>query len=86
MTWLSDLEGAARAALPAPVFEYLAQGARDSVSTLEAPWGWTERRFLPHVLRDVTEVDLSVPLLGTPARVPWGDRADHAAAGGPPRR
>ena len=42
------------------------------MSALEAPWGWTERRFLPHVLRDVTEVDLSVPLLGTTARVPWG--------------
>ncbi len=42
------------------------------MSTVEAPWGWSERRFLPHVLRDVTDVDLSVPLLGTSARVPWG--------------
>ncbi len=72
MTWLSDLESGAREALPAPVFEYLAQGARDSVSTLEAPRAWAECRFLPHVLRDVTEVDLSVPLLTTAARVPWG--------------
>ena len=53
------------------MFEYLAQGSGDSVSALEAPWGWSERRFLPHVLRDVTDVDLSVSLLGTPAAVPW---------------
>lgn len=71
MTWLSGLESRAREALPAPVFEYVAQGARDSVSALEASWGWSERRFLPQVLRDVTDVDLSVPLLGTPVDVPW---------------
>ena len=61
MTWLAGLETRARDTLPAPVFEYLAQGARDSVSALEAPWGWSERRFLPHVLKDVTAVDLTVP-------------------------
>ncbi len=72
MTWLSDLEARAREVLPSPVFEYLAQGARDSVTTLEAPQGWRESRFLPHVLRDVTEVDLTAPLLGAPIRVPWG--------------
>jgi 4-hydroxymandelate oxidase len=71
MTWLSSLEARAREALPAPVFEYLAQGARDSVTAVEAPWGWTERRFLPHVLRDVTDVDVSVTLLGERADVPW---------------
>jgi 4-hydroxymandelate oxidase len=71
VTWLAGLEARARDTLPAPVFEYLAQGARDSVSALEAPWGWSERRFLPHVLKDVTEVDLTVPLLGTRAAVPW---------------
>ena len=72
MTWLSDLEDGAREALPSPVFEYLAQGARDSVSAREGLQGWAECRFRPHVLRDVTDVDLSVPLLTTPARVPWG--------------
>jgi 4-hydroxymandelate oxidase len=72
VTWLAGLEASARETLPAPVFEYLAQGARDSVSALEAPWGWSERRFVPYTLRDVTDLDLSVPLLGTAARVPWG--------------
>jgi 4-hydroxymandelate oxidase len=72
VTWLAGLESGARDALPSPVFEYLAQGARDSVSTLEAQRSWGECRFVPHVLRDVTDVDLSVPLLATRARVPWG--------------
>lgn len=71
MTWLAGLEARAREALPAPVFEYLAQGSRDSVSALEAPWGWSEARFLPRVLRDVTEVDLGVTLLGGPGALPW---------------
>jgi 4-hydroxymandelate oxidase len=72
VTWLADLEVTAREALPGPVFEYLAQGARESVSTLEAPWGWGECRFVPRVLRDVSEIDLSAPFLAARARVPWG--------------
>ena len=43
MTWLSDLESGAREALPAPVFEYLAQGARDSVSALRGAAGLGRR-------------------------------------------
>ena len=72
MTWLAELEGRARAALAAPVFEYISQGARDSTSALEALWSWSEHRFVPHVLRDVTDVNLSAPVLGAPADVPWG--------------
>ena len=86
VTWLAELEERAREALPAPVFEYVAQGARDSVSTAEAHGGWAECRFVPHVLRDVTEVDLSVPLLGHARPGAVGRRADHPAARGPPRR
>ncbi len=84
MTWLDGLEGRARAALDPSVFEYLAQGARDSTTALEAPWVWSERRFVPHVLRDVTDVNLSVPLLDVPTDLPWGvaptslQRAVHA--------
>jgi 4-hydroxymandelate oxidase len=69
-TWLDALEEAARAALPAPVHEYVATGARDGVSAREA--GWSDVRFLPHVLRDVTDVSLSTTVLEQPAAVPWG--------------
>ncbi|WP_435747089.1 alpha-hydroxy acid oxidase [Nocardioides sp. SYSU DS0663] len=71
-TWLHGLEDRARAALPAPVFEYVGQGARESVSTREAPAAWQGLRFAPHVLRDVTDVDPGVDLLGRRSLVPWG--------------
>ena len=38
----------------------------------EAAAAWAEVRFTPHVLRDVTEVDLTSQLLGRPSPVPWG--------------
>lgn len=70
--WLGSLEERARAVLPAPVLEYLVQGARDSVTTGEAVAAWGEVRFRPRVLHDVTHVDLSTTLLGQPTAAPWG--------------
>ncbi|WP_028651583.1 alpha-hydroxy acid oxidase [Nocardioides halotolerans] len=70
MTWLAELEERARASLTAPVLEYVATGAREGVSAREA--GWADVRFLPHVLRDVTDVSLGTTLLGGEAEVPWG--------------
>ncbi|GGO78941.1 alpha-hydroxy acid oxidase [Nocardioides deserti] len=71
-TWLAGLEERARAVLPAPVLEYVAQGARESVSTAEAVASWSAFRFLPHVMRDVTDVDPGVELLGRRTELPWG--------------
>lgn len=71
-TWLAGLEERARASLPAPVHEYVTQGARESVSAAEAVDAWAAVRFRPRVLRDVSSVDTSVDLLGTPSAVPWG--------------
>ena len=71
-TWLAGLEELARTRLPAPVFEYVVQGAGESVSAAEAPAAWSAVRFQPRVLRDVTSVDTSVNLLGEASAVPWG--------------
>lgn len=70
--WLTSLEERARAVLPAPVLEYVLQGARDGVSAAEATAAWSRVRFLPRTLRDVTQVELACDLLGRPASVPWG--------------
>ncbi len=70
--WLDSLEDRAAAVLPAPVLEYVLQGAGGGVTAAEASAAWSRVRFLPHVLRDVTDVDLSCELLGGLADVPWG--------------
>ncbi|WP_372729541.1 alpha-hydroxy acid oxidase [Nocardioides sp.] len=71
-TWLRTLEERARAELPTPVFQHLVHGARESVTAEEANAAWSAVRFHPHVLRDVTEIDLAVTLLGERFEVPWG--------------
>lgn len=70
--WLAGLEERARELLPAPVLEYVLQGARDSVTAAEATAAWGAVRFLPHVLHDVTEPDISVDALDHRLDVPWG--------------
>jgi 4-hydroxymandelate oxidase len=70
--WLAGLEDSARTRLPAEVFEYVVQGARDGLSAAEATDAWRAVRFRPRVLRDVTSLDLMVSLLGFPSAVPWG--------------
>ena len=71
-SWLAGLEENARTQLPPEVFEYVAQGSREGLTTAESTAAWRALRFRPRVLRDVTEVDLSVSLLGQRAAVPWG--------------
>ena len=61
------------------------QGADDWVSAGEAAPAWAAHRFWPHVLRDVTEVDPGVTLLGVRSALPFGVAPDLAAARGPPR-
>ncbi|GEP34298.1 alpha-hydroxy-acid oxidizing enzyme [Nocardioides szechwanensis] len=70
--WLAGLESQARERLPAPVFEYLVQGARDGLTAARAVGSWRSVRFLPRVLRDVTDVRLDVELLGQRLALPWG--------------
>ena len=69
--WVEQLEELARAALPEAVHRYVRQGSRDGVSAGEALAAWDRLRFLPRVLRDVTEVDTATELLGTPVRSPF---------------
>jgi 4-hydroxymandelate oxidase len=65
-----DLEQRARGTLPEPVHRYFRQGARDGVSTAEASAAWDSFRFLPQVLRDVTDIRVGTSLLGTSVRTP----------------
>ncbi|MDO9454867.1 alpha-hydroxy acid oxidase [Nocardioides sp.] len=70
--WLAGLEEQARARLPAPVFEYVVQGARDSTTADAAAASWRRWVLHPRVLRDVTTVDVSTDVLGRRTAVPFG--------------
>ncbi len=69
--WVAGLQEQARGRLPQEVYDYVAQGAREGVTAGEAAWAWRGHRLHPHVLRDVTDVDLSVPVLEGRSGVPW---------------
>jgi 4-hydroxymandelate oxidase len=71
-SWLAGLEHDAELTLPAPVFRYFRQGAREGLTSGEAREAWRHHRFAPHVLRDVTEVDTSTVLLGRRISAPVG--------------
>ena len=60
------------AGLPPEVLEYVVQGAGEGVTAAEAHAAWAAVRFVPRVLQDVTEPDLSVELFGRRLDVPWG--------------
>ncbi len=70
--WLARLPVHARSRLTPELMEYVESGAREGLSAVEAVDSWTDVRFHPRVLRDVTEVSLEVDLLGQAAAVPWG--------------
>lgn len=71
-SWLAGLPARAAGAMSTPLREYVEHGAGAAVTTGEANAAWSELRLRPHVLRDVTDVDPSVELLGRASRVPWG--------------
>jgi len=68
--FVDGLEQRAGEVLPEMVFRYVRQGARDGVSAAEATRAWDRFRFLPQVMRDVTDVQTGTSLLGTPVATP----------------
>jgi 4-hydroxymandelate oxidase len=70
--WLDQVEALAREALPAAVFRYVAEGARDEISLREASSAWDAVRLAPRVLRDVRSVHTGATLLGTDFATPIG--------------
>jgi 4-hydroxymandelate oxidase len=70
MRWIDTLEAAAAEKLPEPVHRYFRQGSAGGVTAGEAVAAWSSYRFRPHVLTDVSTVDLRTTALGTPLDVP----------------
>jgi 4-hydroxymandelate oxidase len=65
---LRDWEEAARAAADPAAWEYLERGSGANVTANANVAAWSRWVLLPHVLRDVSTVDLSTTVLGT--RIP----------------
>lgn len=70
MRYADTLVERARSVLPPEVFRYVAAGAGRGDAAAEAADAWRAVRVVPRVLRDVTQVDLEVDLLGTVVRAP----------------
>jgi 4-hydroxymandelate oxidase len=69
---LDALEDQARALLDAGAFDYIAGGADDEVTLGDNVAAWKRLRLRPKVLRDVSSVDTSSSILGTPVACPIG--------------
>ena len=65
------VERVAQERLAEEVFRYLSQGSGDGISAGEAQQAWDRLRFVPRVLRDVTQVEVSTTLLGTEVSSPF---------------
>ncbi|WP_257461607.1 alpha-hydroxy acid oxidase [Archangium lipolyticum] len=64
------LEALARERLPQAVFDYFAGGSGEESTLAENSAAWARLRLRPRILRDVSSVDTSTELLGTPLRAP----------------
>jgi 4-hydroxymandelate oxidase len=69
---LLDLEAIAEAQLDPAAFAYYAGGAADEVTLRDNPLAWARHRLRPRVLVDVSSVDPSATVLGTPVAMPVG--------------
>ncbi|MGZ3461803.1 MAG: alpha-hydroxy-acid oxidizing protein, partial [Archangium sp.] len=64
------LEAQARERLPQAVFDYFAGGSGEESTLADNTAAWARLRLRPRVLRDVSSVDTSTELLGTPLASP----------------
>jgi 4-hydroxymandelate oxidase len=70
MRWIDTLEAAAAEKLPEAVHRYFRQGSAGGISVGEAVDAWSSYRFRPRVLQNVSSIDLSTTVLGTPVDSP----------------
>src|SRR5262245_59661520 len=70
MRWIDTLESAAADKLPEAVHRYFRQGSASGISVGEAVAAWSSYRFRPRVLQNVSSIDLSTTVLGSPVDAP----------------
>lgn len=62
--WQEEIWTVARERLPDPVWRHYEQGSHAGLSAAEAEEAWSQLRFAPRTLRDVSDVDTATSLLG----------------------
>ncbi len=67
---VDDYRALAKRRLPAGVFDYIDGAAEDESAMARNASRFSDRTLTPRVLRDVSEVDASTSILGTPAPMP----------------
>jgi len=67
---LAEFEPLARTSMAPSAYDYIAGGSWDEITLAENETAWLRRRFRPRVLLDVSQVDPSTTLLGSPAAFP----------------
>ena len=67
---VADLRAIARRRLPGGVFDYIDGGAEDELSLRRNVAAFRRAELVPRVLRDVSGIDLSAPLLGRQLPMP----------------
>ncbi|MBB1628023.1 alpha-hydroxy acid oxidase [Achromobacter sp. UMC71] len=67
---IERLRLAARARLPRPIFDFYDGGAEDEITLRENVGAFQRLRLAPRVLRDVSQVDMTAPLVGATAALP----------------
>jgi L-lactate dehydrogenase (cytochrome) len=68
---VNDLRLIARRRTPRAVFDYTDGAAGDEISLRRSRDAFSRVEFVPHVLRDVSRVDTSTTVLGSPAPLPF---------------
>jgi L-lactate dehydrogenase (cytochrome) len=68
---IADLRELARRRLPAPMFHYIDGGADDERSLARNTGAFDDYEFLPRVLQDIAQIDLSTSILGAKIDVPF---------------
>jgi len=68
---IGDLRLMAQRRLPTGVFDYIDGGAEDELTLRRNVTAFDEYDFIPRVLNDVSQIDTSTTLLGTPLAFPF---------------
>ncbi|CAM9688040.1 unnamed protein product, partial [Phaeothamnion confervicola] len=67
---IGDLRLAAKRRLPRAIFDFFDGGAEDEIALRDNRAAYERTRLAPHVLRDVSKIDMSCEILGGPSKMP----------------